>query len=60
MVRFIMGLTIVQNGMRGESIMEEIRKFFKDQTGLEAVTISRISFTEYMVEAEDGNIYYIH
>lgn len=40
--------------------MEEIKALFKEQTGLEAVIISRISFTEYMVEAEDGNTYYIH
>lgn len=40
--------------------MNEIQRLFKDQTGLEAVLISRISFTEYMVEAEDGNTYYIH
>lgn len=40
--------------------MEEIKKFFREQTGLEAVTVSRIGITAYMVEAEDGNTYYIH
>ncbi len=37
--------------------MEEIKKWFKEETGLEVVRISRIGIRVYMIEAEDGNTY---
>ena len=38
----------------------EIKKLFFEQTGKTAKAASRISFTEWMVETEDGETYYIH
>ena len=38
---------------------EDIARYFKEQTGLEAVRIFQIGLNAYMVEAEDGNTYKI-
>ena len=39
---------------------EEIKKMFFEETGLTAKVVSRISFNQWMIEAENGEIYHIH
>ena len=39
---------------------EEIKKLFFEETGLSAKVVSKISFNEWMIEAENGETYYIH
>ena len=41
------------------SLREEVADFFHEQTGLNAVVVSQISFGEFMIEASDGNTYRI-
>lgn len=41
------------------SLRDEVVRFFKEQTGLDAVVVSQISFGEFMIESSDGNIYRI-
>lgn len=38
----------------------EIKKLFFEQTGKTAKTVSHISFSEWMIEAEDGETYHIY
>ena len=39
---------------------EEIKKLFFEETGLTAKVVSRIGFSQWMIEAENGEIYHIH
>lgn len=38
----------------------EIKKMFFEEIGLTAKVVFRISFNQWMIEAENGETYYIH
>lgn len=40
--------------------IEEVKKLFFEKTGLIAKTVSRISFSLWMIEAENGETYHIY
>lgn len=39
---------------------EEIKKMFFEETELTSKVVFKISFNQWMIEAENGETYYIH